>query len=102
MLLVGTVVVLLIGLFMCIVNMIYSIIERKNPSQWKNYSIFSSPAAWGLYAFCIAVTLIVLATYSIGGIVGRSSNVDKQLNDITQQQQQQDTSNGQQGNTQTK
>jgi hypothetical protein len=100
MLLVGTVVVLLIGLFMCIVNMIYSIMERKSPSQWKKYSILSSPGAWGLYAFCIAITLIVLATYSIGGIAGRSSNIDKQLNNITQQQQ--DTSNEQQGNTQTK
>lgn len=97
MILVGMVVVLLIALFMCIVNMIYSIIERKNPSQWKTYSIFSSPGAWGLYAFCIAVSLILLVTYSLGGIAGRSSNVDKQLdNAVRQQQQQQQNSSNQQ------
>jgi len=81
-----TVAVLLIGLFICIVNMIYQKIESKNYSDWKKNSVFNSPNAWAFYAICIIVILVGVFIFSLRDIMVGISNVGKQQNTITQQE----------------
>ncbi|MGE5626515.1 MAG: hypothetical protein ACM3X7_00195 [Solirubrobacterales bacterium] len=92
--------VLLIGFFICVVNMIFRSIEIKNLSEWKKNSRFNSPKAWGIYAFCIAVVIGGLFMYSLSNIITGYSSVGKAQQTLTQQQQeinsseeQQDTAN---------
>ena len=79
--------VLLIGWFICIVNMSYRKIEIKNYSTWKKNSVFNSPKAWGLYACCIAIILGVIFISSLTNVIQGFSNVGKQKDILTQQQQ---------------
>lgn len=78
---------LLIGCFICIVNMSYRKIEIKNYSTWKKNSVFNSPKAWGLYACCLGLILCLLFISSITNVVQGVSNIGKQKDAITQQQQ---------------
>ena len=100
-----TIAVLLIGCFICIVNMIYRSIEVKNYSTWKKNSIFNSPKAWGVYASCIAIILCGIFISSLTNVIVGFSNVGKEQNTMTQQQQdaatqqQEDTSTQQQDNS---
>jgi hypothetical protein len=82
-----TVAVLLIGCFLCIVNMHYRKIECKNYSTWKKNNAFNSPKAWGLYASCIAIILGGIFIVSIRNVVLGFSSIGKQQDAITQQQQ---------------
>ena len=82
-----TVAFLLIGCFICIVNMSYRKMEVKNHSTWKKYSIFNSPKAWGLYACCLGLILCLIFISSITNVVQGFSSIGKQQDTITQQQQ---------------
>ena len=86
-----------IAFFICIVNMIYRKIEYKNYSTWKKKNAFNSPAAWGAYAFCIAIIIGGIFIYSLSTIITGISDVGKQQNSVTEQQnissqEQEDTS----------
>jgi hypothetical protein len=101
-----TIAVLLIGCFICIVNMSYRKIEVKNYSTWKKNSIFNSPKAWGIYACCIGLILCLIFISSITNVVQGFSSIGKQKDAITQQQQdaatqQEDDTSTQQGSTST-
>lgn len=97
--LVLSVAALLIGFFVCIVNMIYQKIEYKNYSEWKKRSAFNSPTAWGLYAVCFAIIIGWIFAVSFTNVITGFSNVFKQQNNIIQQQQ--DTSTQQEQDTST-
>ena len=96
--------VLLIGLFICIVNMIYRKIECKNYSTWKKNSIFNSPKAWAIYAACILIVMCGILIYSFSSILLGISNFGKEQdtiqNTITQQRSTSDTSTGEDTSTQ--
>lgn len=94
-----TVAVLLIGIFICIVNMIYRNIECKNYSEWKKNSVFNSPKAWAIYGICMALILGGILVSSFTNVMAGFSNVGKQQDTLTQQQQ--DVSNQQQDDTST-
>lgn len=92
-----TVAVLLIGCFICIVNMTFRKIEIKNYSTWKKNSVFNSPKAWGLYAGCIAIILCGIFISSLINVIQGFSNIGKQQDTLTQQQQ--DAATQQQNNS---
>lgn len=82
-----SVVVLGIAFFICIVNWIYRRIEIKNYSEWQKSSAFNSPTAWALYALCIAIIIGGIFMVSLSNVMTGFSNVGKQKEAITQQQQ---------------
>jgi uncharacterized membrane protein len=83
-----SVVVLIIGLFICIVNANYARINSKNPSTWKKKSVFTTYKAWLIYAFCITVMIIVLMIFSFSNIIIGISNFGNEQNSVSQIQQQ--------------
>lgn len=83
-----SVVVLGIGFFICVTNSIYAGINTKNRSTWKKQSVFTTYKAWLTYAFCIAVLTTVLFIIAGSNVINGFSNLGKEQDSITQQQQQ--------------